>query len=162
MRRITLSYRKRRSLSCSGDSYSHLWFNYHRLFFGYLISKGKKIKAFNKFVELKSRLKTLEEIDPYLVFLVAMIRITPVIYLRPLRLGSFTQGLPLPITENKRATFAVKWIIKLAKRKNRKISIKDLANLMVLSIYNKGPVIELKKNTYTSGRMNRHLIKYFK
>ena len=78
------------------------------MFFGALISSGKKIKAFNKFIQIKYHLKQIETLDPYLIFLTALIRVTPSIYLRPLRLGSFTQGVPLPITEKKRATFAVK------------------------------------------------------
>ena len=51
--------------------------------------------------------------------------------------------------------------MKVAKKKNRNVSPKDLANLLVLSIYNKGPVIALKKSTHQSGRMNRHLLKFF-
>jgi ribosomal protein S7 len=161
MREVTRLIRRRKYLKNNLDTYGNMWFNYHCLFFGRLISSGKKIKAFNKFINLKYYLKQHESIDPYLVFLTALIRVTPSIYLRPLRLGGFTQGVPLPITEKKRVTFAIKWFIKVVKKKNKNISSKDLANLMILSIYDKGPVIALKKNTHQMGRMNRHLLRFY-
>lgn len=52
--------------------------------------------------------------------------------------------------------------MKVAKKKNRNIAASDLAKLMVLSIYDKGPVIALKNETHETGRMNRHLVRFFK
>jgi len=49
-----------------------------------------------------------ENIDPNLVFLISMLKATPIIFLLPVRLGSFTQGVPMPISEKKQVTFTIK------------------------------------------------------
>lgn len=108
MREQVRLIRKRRSFRAYLNLFSHLLFRYHNLFFGRLITKGKKIRAFNKFVELKKILKDKESVDPLLIFLVAMINITPIIFARPLKLGAQVHGVPTPIREAKQVSFAVK------------------------------------------------------
>ena len=66
--------------------YIQLGFRYHNLFFCSLISKGKKLKAFQFFLLLKSSLKTRENNDPYNVFVIALMNITPQVFLRVFRL----------------------------------------------------------------------------
>lgn len=162
MRERTLLGRKRRSFRFYMDLYSHLWFRYHNLLFGRLISKGKKILAFNKFIQLKKILKAKESLDPFLIFLVAMIKVTPVIFLRPLKLGASMHGVPVPIKEKKQITFAIKWVAESAKGIRRTISVSNLANNLILSLYDKGPIIEKKVGTYKIGGLNRHLLRFYK
>ena len=69
--------------SKKNDLYTYLWYRYHKLFFHSLITKGNKLRAFNLFIDLKQNLKLKENIDPFYVFLVAMIKITPEILLFP-------------------------------------------------------------------------------
>lgn len=52
----------------------YYWFVYNRHFFNSLIWRGRKIWAFNFFINIKFFLKKKEEMDPFLVFLVAMIK----------------------------------------------------------------------------------------
>jgi ribosomal protein S7 len=78
------------------------------LFFGFLIIKGKKIKAFNTFLKIKNQLKKRECFDPALIFLVALIKVTPVVILRPYKVSGVVYGVPLPITYKKQFTFACK------------------------------------------------------
>jgi len=72
------------------------------VFFGSLIFSGFKLVAFNNFIKIKQGLKKKEFLDPYKLFLVAMMMITPNIYLLPLKLGGRAVGVPLPITEKKK------------------------------------------------------------
>jgi ribosomal protein S7 len=66
------------------------------------------LSAFFFFLKLKKYLKIKEESDPFLIFLVAMLRITPNIILLPLKKGGALQGIPFPISEKKKITFATK------------------------------------------------------
>ena len=141
---------------------SHFLFRYQKLLFGRLITKGKKIKAFNKFLDLKFFLKIKEHTDPNLIFLISMIKATPAIFLLPVRLGSFTQGVPMPISEKKQITFAVKWVVKAAQNSKKAISISLLANVLVDVIYDKGVIFEKKMITYDTGLKNRHLLKFYR
>lgn len=143
------------------DYYFQIWFRYHTCFFKSLIFKGNKIRAFNLFVNVKKGLKNKEFLDPYLVFLVAMIKITPFVLLRIKRLGGMRHGVPMPISLKKRIVFSVKWVIKLLRDKNINISADIVADLLVSSIYDKGLSIEKKSSVYKTARRNRHMIKFF-
>src|SRR3546814_2431241 len=57
------------------------------VFLGSLIFNGKKLKAFNNFLKIKQGLKLKEFFDPYIIFLVSMMKITPDISFLSLKLG---------------------------------------------------------------------------
>ena len=141
------------------DKYIYLASHYHRLFFGSLIFICLKFYAFNVFSNIKYELKKKENFDPYLIFFVAMLRVTPELILGNLPLGSVKYGVPLPITETKKITFAVKWIIKLLKDKNSFFTVKSISELLIDSVYSKGDSIMKKQEVYNTAHLNRHLIR---
>jgi hypothetical protein len=59
-------------------------------------------------LNLKYKLKLREEFDPNLIFFFAMVKITPNVLLFPYKLGGKLQGVPLPISLNKKLTYATK------------------------------------------------------
>jgi ribosomal protein S7 len=59
-------------------------------------------------LKLKYFLKLKEQKDVYLIFLVAMLKITPCVLLRSIRLGSGSKGVPMPISEHKQIAYAIK------------------------------------------------------
>jgi ribosomal protein S7 len=69
---------------------------------------GKKIFAFNRFLLIKEGLKLKENEDPYLIFLVSMMKVSPLIKLK----STFGRGgrvsIPLPISDKKKIAFGVK------------------------------------------------------
>jgi len=160
MRERTILIRKRQSFRSYLNYFFYLLFRYHHMVFGRLIVAGGKIKAFNKFIELKKILKQKEQIDPLLVFLVSMINITPIIFSRPIKLGAQVHGVPTPINAVKQVSVAVKLAIQSSRMKKGIVSITNLANNLILSIYNKGPIIEKKLSLYKTAGLNRHLIRF--
>lgn len=143
------------------EYYSYLWFRYHKLFFGALIFRGRKLWAFNFFLRLKYLLKVGEGVDPYWVFLVAVMQLTPDMLLFPKKLGGTLQYVPMPIGERKQYTFTIKWIIKFL-RDSKQFELDTLCNLLIEAIYEDGDLYEYKLNYYERGMANRHLIRYFK
>jgi len=91
-----------------------------------------------------------------------MMKLTPKLLLRSAHFGSFTKGVPLPISEKKSVSFAVKWTIKLLKDQNKVINLASLSEVLVQALYNKGVSFEKKKSVYRMAKENRHLIRYFK
>jgi len=91
-----------------------------------------------------------------------MIKITPSLLLLPLRLGGATKSIPLPITMKKQLTFAVKFVIKLIRNKNRAIKVKSIADVLISAIYGKGLAMEKKQAIHEIASVNRHLIRFFK
>jgi len=131
-------------------------------FFGSLLFKGKKILAFNTFLQIKNGLKRKENFDPFLVFLVAMMKITPSLVLLPIRKSGALHGVPFPISQRKQITFAVKWSIKLLRDKYRIFKVSTIVDLLASAIYNKGLAAQRKKETHKMSIKTRHLIKFFR
>jgi len=111
---------------------------------------------------LKYSLKIKEQFDPYWIFILSLICITPDLLLFPLKLGGKVRNVPLGITERKQYTFAVKWVIKLLRDKFKRFTILNITDILVSAIYGKGLAIEKKKSVYMEGSLNRHLIRFFR
>ena len=77
-------------------------------FTGSLTVNGFKLKALKKFLQVKYVLKIREKLDPYIILLIAFLKVTPSIYFLPMRMGRIVQGIPLPIFEQKQIVYAVK------------------------------------------------------
>lgn len=144
------------------DYYSYFGYRYHHLFSHSLIFRGRKLWAFNFFVRLKYELKKREKVDPYWILFIALSNITPDLILYPLKLGGVLQKVPLPISERKQFTFAVKWVIKLLRDKYKSVTIKNLADTLISAVYGKGLSIEKKISVHEMSTLNRHLLKFFK
>lgn len=145
------------------DYYPYLWYRYHKLFFGSLIFRGRKLWAFKFFLNLKYELKIREGIDAFWVFLLAMMQITPDMLLFPKKLGGVIHYVPMPIGERKQYTFAIKWVIKMLREsEKKKITLNDVATTLVDAIYEEGESFKKKIEYYEQGMANRHLIRYFR
>jgi len=142
--------------------YPYTWYQYHHLFFQSLIFKGKKLWSFKFLLDLKYELKIREGVEPFWVFLVALMKISPEVLLFPKKRGGGLQWLPLPISEKKQYTFSIKWVIKLLKDKFRVIKMSTLVELLINSVYGKGLAIEKKNSVYAIADLNRHLVRFFR
>lgn len=141
--------------------YWQMWFKYHTAFFGNLIFKGNKIKAFNNFLKIKQLLKRKEMSDPYYIFLISMMKITPEVFFTTVKLGGGNYSVPMPITEKKKIVFAIKWALKLLRDKYKVLKIDLVSNLLVDALYGEGLAMEQKKALYKIATRRRHLLKFF-
>jgi len=137
-------------------------YRYHRIFFGSLIWRGRKLWAFNFFVKIKYNLKLKERLESNILFLFSLLKITPNILLFPYKMGGRIEGVPLPISWKKKLTYSTKWIIKLLKDKHHKVKLNDVVDVMISAIYNGGMSFKHKMLKYNECVANRFLIKYFK
>lgn len=143
-------------------SFLYIWYKYHSHFFHSLISRGRKIWAFNFFIKVKYELKKSESIDPLLIFFVAITNITPEVLLFPLKLGGVTSEVAMPITIRKQIIFSTKWVIKLLKDKYSILKVITVTNILLDSIRNVGLGVEKKEAIHRVAKNNRFLMKYFK
>jgi ribosomal protein S7 len=83
-------------------------FSYNTNLFGSLIFRGNKIRAFEFLSKIKREIKIKEFSDFNLVILISMMNITPKVNLFFLKLGGANKKVPLPISEQKQVSFAVR------------------------------------------------------
>lgn len=140
----------------SGYNYSfYVWYNFHYSFFRTLIKRGLIIKAFNRFILIKEGLKQKEKEDPYIIFLTAMVKIAPSVFVKLLQGRGKKKGIPLPISDRKRFTFGARWSIKLLKQKSHNIKISNIVDLLVSSVYSKGVAVDKKRELHYLASSNR-------
>jgi hypothetical protein len=77
-------------------------------------------------------------------------------------MGGKINGVPLSISWRKKFSLTINWIIKLLISKYKKIKIKDIFEILCLSLFNKGLIIQKKKLYYNIANKNRYLMKFFK
>src|ERR1044072_2196243 len=80
---------------------SHLWYLYHKKMFGFLIARGLKLKAYNRFSKLLFMIKKKEKVEPRHIFLIACMRVTPKIIVKSIRRGSRVIYKPVPLSWQK-------------------------------------------------------------
>jgi ribosomal protein S7 len=135
------------------------WFyRFTKIFFGSLVFRGRKLWAYNFLLNLKFILKKKTNIAPNFIFLLSLLKICPLLMLAPFYVGGKKEGVPIPIRLNKQLTFTTKWIIKLLRDKNKRLKLKDVANVLILSHINKGESYKKKIKSYNMSIYNRYLI----
>jgi hypothetical protein len=77
-------------------------------------------------------------------------------------MGHVSKSLPFPIKEHKKFSFAVMYFIKFIKQKYSVIKIEDVAELLILLLYKRGPLYEQKINLYRKSMENRHLLSFLR
>jgi len=96
--------------------FTYIFFRYHRIFFGSLIWRGRKLWAFKFFSKIKYELKLKEVIEPNYLFFLSLIKISPNVLIFPYRIGGKFQGVPLPISWYKKNNIWNKMSNKIIKR----------------------------------------------
>jgi ribosomal protein S7 len=90
------------------EEYIEIYSSFYNKFFCSFIFKGMKLKAFNNMLKLKEALKFKEKADPFDVLLAALFKITPSLFLMPLKRGGETVAVPLPLNRQRQISFSVK------------------------------------------------------
>ena len=146
-----------------GDFFSHSFFVYRLFFLGKMNFRGRKLAAFNFIIKLKFFLKMREEgYDPSFIFTIAFINLTPLFFVRNIWMGNVSKSLPFPLFEEKKFSFAVMYFFRFIKQKYGVIKIEDLVELLISSLYKRGPVYEQKIELYKKSMENRHLLGFLK
>lgn len=88
-----------------------------------------------------------------------MLNLRPLVFLRPVKVGSTFYKTPAPITDHKRRLYAIKFLVQSARDTRGLISVARISALL-FSIYsaNKNPALERKFTLYNEALDNRSFI----
>ncbi len=125
-----------------------------------LMVRGKKSTAetiiYNTIDELERRAKRpgLE------VFEQALRNATPVIEVKPRRVGGATYQVPVEIKGDRRQSLAIRWIIGAARKRNGKTMSDKLAAELMDAANNTGVTIKRREDTHRMAEANRAFAHY--
>ena len=127
-----------------------------RKFINIIMVDGKKIKAEKHFYKSLMILKSREKNDPVVVFLEALNSSKPSIEIRSVRRGGATYQIPVPLSEKRAISLAMKWVVQAARQKKGVFS-SSLANVLMEAAKNQGESVRKKENIHTIALKNRSL-----
>lgn len=90
------------------DYLMFIFFWFHTVFFGTLIFRGRKLAAFNRFLNMKHYIKRLSNLDPFFLIMVVLLKLIPKVVLVSLRIGKTLQMVPMHISEKKQVSFVIR------------------------------------------------------
>ena len=129
-----------------------------------LMVKGKKNLAFKIFYGALDRIdeklnKNTEEggttINPLDVFKKALANVTPAVEVRSRRVGGATFQVPTEVRPDRKASLAIKWLIKYARSRNEKNMTERLANEMIAASKGEGAAVKKKDDIHRMAEANK-------
>ena len=121
----------------------------------YIMRKGKKTIArkivYGAFDIMKEKTKK----EPVELFEKAIENVSPVLEVRPRRVGGATYQIPKEVRGDRRLTLALRWIIKAAKQKKGKPMRERLAEELLSAANNTGWAVKRKEDTHRMAEANR-------
>jgi len=89
-----------------------------------------------------------------------MLNLRPLVFLRPIRVGSVTYRVPAPINDHHRRLYAIKFILQSARDTRGSVTL-DRVYSLIYSIYagNKNSASDKKFNLYKEAMDNRSFVR---
>ena len=124
-------------------------------FINYIMRKGKKSIArkivYGAFDIIKEKTKK----EPLEIFTQAVKNTSPVLEVRPRRVGGATYQIPVEVKGERKFTLAMRWLIKAAKTKKGKPMREKLAEELMNAANNTGWAVKKKEDTHKMAEANR-------
>jgi len=124
-------------------------------FINQVMRKGKKTIAkeivYGAFDVVKEKTKK----EPLEIFEKSMNNASPLLEVRPKRIGGATYQVPVEVRGERRLTLAMRWIIEAAKSKKGKPMKEKLAEELINAANNTGVAIKKKEDTHKMAEANR-------
>jgi len=121
----------------------------------HIMERGKKNTARKIVYGAFNIIKEKTGKDPLEVFDMAMQNTTPLLEIKPKRIGGATYQVPTEVRGERKITLALRWIIKAAKSKKGKPMREKLAEELMLAAKNEGAAIKKRDDVHRMAEANR-------
>jgi len=124
-------------------------------FINQVMSDGKKTIAekivYGAFETVKEQTKR----EPMDIFKLAIQNVSPMLEVKPKRVGGATYQVPMEVKGNRKLSLAMKWIINSARDKKGKAMRFKLADELIEASENKGASVRKRENVHKMAEANR-------
>ncbi|MFN2568669.1 MAG: 30S ribosomal protein S7 [Candidatus Dormibacteria bacterium] len=124
-------------------------------FINCLMLEGKKSVAERIVYDSFEKIRRSSRREPLDVFDVAVRNVTPVLEVKPKRVGGATYQVPVEIRHDRRAALARRWIIRYARARHGKSMADKLAAELMDASNNVGASIKRKEDTHKMAESNK-------
>ena len=121
----------------------------------HIMKNGKKTIARKIIYDALDIMKEKTQKDPLEVFDLAIKNASPLLEVKPKRVGGATYQVPREVKGERKLALAIRWILKAARSKKGKPMAEKLAEELMLAANNEGSAIKKKLDTHRMAEANR-------
>ena len=125
-----------------------------------LMKSGKKSTSERVVYTAFERIQTQSNRDPLDVFNQAVRNATPVLEVKPRRVGGATYQVPVEIRPERRITLSMRWILNSARARGGRSLSDRLASELMDAANQAGQAIKRKEDTHRMAEANRAYVHY--
>ena len=125
-----------------------------------LMTRGKKSTAERVVYGAFDRIQVQTGRDPLEVFQQAVRNTTPVLEVKPRRVGGATYQVPVEIRPDRRLALSMRWILGSARSRGGRSMSERLANELLDASNNTGAAIKKRDDTHRMAEANRAFVHY--
>ena len=125
-----------------------------------LMKKGKKSLAYKIFYESMNQLKESTQQDPVKTIEQAVRNATPLVEIKPRRVGGSTYQVPVDVTPERGTAFAIRWILACCRNRPGKTMVSKLTSEFLDASKNIGNAIRKKNEVHKMADANKAFVKY--
>jgi len=124
-------------------------------FINQVMSDGKKTIAQKIVYGAFDLIKEQTKKDPLEIFRLAIQNVSPLLEVKPKRVGGATYQVPMEVKGNRKLSLAMKWMINSAKDKKGKAMKFKLAEELIEASENKGNSVRKRETAHKMAEANR-------
>lgn len=125
-----------------------------------LMRRGKKSVAIRIIYQALDIIEARTKRDPVEVFEQAIKNVTPVLEVKPRRVGGATYQVPVEVRPARRISLAMRWLLAAAKNRPGKTMAERLAAELMDASNNTGATIKKREETHRMAEANRAFAHY--
>jgi small subunit ribosomal protein S7 len=129
-------------------------------FINCMMEEGKKSVSEGIFYGALDVVKDRAKEDPVKVFKKAMDTVKPVLEVKSRRVGGATYQVPVEVSQDRRTSLAIRWIIGNARSRSEKTMREKLAGEILDASNNRGGAIKKKEDTHRMAEANKAFAHY--
>ena len=129
-------------------------------FINKLMRDGKKNTAQSVFYDALDIVEQRAKRPGLEVFEQAVRNVTPILEVKPRRVGGATYQVPVEVRPERRVSLAVRWLVDTARRRPGKSMAEKLANELLDAANNTGNTVKKREDTHRMAEANRAFAHY--
>ena len=126
----------------------------------HVLKRGKKSVATGLIYKAMDLIKDRVDKNPLDVFEGALKNVSPVMEVRPRRVGGATYQVPMEVSADRRTTLAIRWLLSAARERAGKSFPEKLAGELIDALNETGSAIRKRDETHKMAEANRAFSHY--
>lgn len=129
-------------------------------FISCMMIQGKRSVAEGAFYGSLELVKDRAKEDPVKVFKKALDNVKPILEVKSRRVGGATYQVPIEVSQDRRTSLAIRWVITNARARGEKTMREKLAAEILDASNNRGGAIKKKEDTHRMAEANKAFAHY--